>query len=56
MPRVQAWEKLNNPEYTGRLTMSDFYNLLIEAGYSDEVAQKAASKRGWDRLEAGVEM
>jgi hypothetical protein len=56
MPKVQAWERLNNPEYSGKLTMGEFYDLLLKAGYSEEVAQRAASKRGWDRLEAGVQM
>lgn len=56
MKKTQAWERLNNPEYSGRLTMSQLYDLLLEAGYSEEVAQDAANKRGWDRLEAGVQM
>lgn len=56
MPRVQAWERLNNPDYAGRLNMSEFYDLIIAAGYSEEVAQEAANKRGWDRLEKGMEM
>lgn len=56
MPKVMAWERLNNPEYCGKLTMNEFYDLLIAAGYSDDVAQNAACKRGWDRLEAGVKM
>lgn len=56
MPKVQAWENLNDPEYSGRLNMGEFYELLITAGYSEEAAQKAANKRGWERLEAGVQM
>ncbi len=56
MPKVQAWERLNDPGYCGRLTMGEFHALLLEAGYSEDVAQRAASKRGWDRLEAGVTM
>lgn len=56
MPRIQAWERLNDREYSGRLNMSQFYDLLIEAGYKPEVAQKAANKRGMDRLDAGLEM
>lgn len=54
MPKVQAWERLNNPEYAGRLSMGEFHSLLLAAGYSEEAAQRAACKRGWDRLEAGV--
>ena len=56
MPKVQAWERLNDPEYCGGLTMGQFYDLLIAAGYQEDVAQKAASQRGWERLSAGVEM
>ncbi len=56
MPKVQAWERLNDPEYSGRLTMGRFKALLLEAGYSEETAQKAANQRGWDRLCAGVMM
>lgn len=56
MPRVQAWEKLNDPEYSGRLTMGEFHALLLQAGYPEQAAQKAAAQRGWHRLEAGVMM
>lgn len=56
MDRVQAWELLNDPEYSGTLTMGQFKSLLLRAGYSEEVAQRAASQRGWDRLCAGVMM
>jgi hypothetical protein len=56
MPKVQAWERVNDPEYCGRLTMGELYDLMIRAGYSEEVAQEAAKKRGWDRLMAEVPM
>ncbi len=56
MPRVQAWERLNDPSYCGRLTMLEFHDLLLRAGYSEDAAQRAANKRGWDRLQAGVMM
>ncbi len=56
MSKVQAWERLNDPNYCGRLNMGEFHTLLLEAGYSEQVAQKAASQRGWDRLSAGVVM
>ena len=54
MLRVQAWERLNTPEYCGQLTMDQLYDLFIEAGYSEDVAQEAAKRRGWDRLDAQV--
>jgi hypothetical protein len=56
MPKVRAWERLSDPHYSGHLNMAQFYDLLLEAGYSEEVAQAAANKRGWDRLAAGVMM
>ena len=56
IPKVQAWEQLHDPEYAGGLNMEQFYDLLIRAGYSEEVAHEAAKKRGWDRLSAGVTM
>lgn len=52
--RVRAWEQVNDPEYCGRLSMAEFHELALLAGYSAEVAQKAANQRGWDRLCAGV--
>ena len=56
MSAVQAWEMLNDPDYSGRLTMDGLRRLLIRAGYSEEVAHKAALQRGWDRLSAGEVM
>lgn len=56
MKRVRAWERLHDPEYGGRLGMVEFYELLLEAGYTEGAAQRAANKRGWDRLQAGVMM
>lgn len=54
--RVQAWEQLHDTEYSGNLSMAAFYDLMIRAGYSEESAQKAANKRGYERLQAGVMM
>ena len=54
--KVRAWELLNDPAYCGQLKMGDFYDLMLRAGYSDEVAQDSARQRGWERLSAGVEM
>ena len=56
MSRVQAWEQLNDREYAGQMSMSDFYDLLLRAGYNEQTARKAANKRGWQRLQAGVKM
>ncbi len=54
MRKVQAWEQLSDHEYSGGLNHGQFYDLLIQAGYSKEVARQAANKRGWDRLSANV--
>ena len=56
MSKVQAWERLNDPEYCGKLTMGEFYALLLAAGYSEDTAQRAANRHGWNRLGAGVTM
>lgn len=56
MRRVRARERLADPDYGGRLTMGGVMDLMLEAGYSEEAAQRAASRRGWDRLCAGVPM
>lgn len=56
MKKVQAWELLHNPEYSGKLRMGEFYDLMLEAGYSARDAQTAANKRGWARLNAGLVM
>lgn len=54
MPKVQAWERLNDPEYSGRLKMEEYYELVLQAGYSAKLAQELARKRGWDRMAAGL--
>ena len=53
---VRAWERLHDPERSGSLNFGDFFDLAIAAGYSEEEAQKAANRRGWDRLSAGETM
>ena len=53
MRKVQARELIDDPDYSGRLSMDGFHRLLLQAGYGAEVARKAASQRGWDRLAAG---
>lgn len=56
MDRVKAWELLNDPTYSAQLNMDGFHRLMLRAGYSEEVSHKAALKRGWDRLNAGLVM
>lgn len=56
MVKVQAWEKLNDSSYCNSLNADSFYRLLIKAGYKEEVAQKGATERGWQRMLAGMEV
>lgn len=56
MQQVQAWELLNTPDYCGGLSMGDFHDLLVRAGYGADAAHKAAMQRGWERLSAGAVM
>ena len=56
MPIVQAREQLDDPSYAGQLTMGEFEALLLRAGYAEDVAHRAAMRRGWARLVVGVSM
>ena len=56
MPKVQAWERLQDHAYTRELSMEAFESLLLRAGYDPDVAHEAAMQRGWDRLNAGVSL
>lgn len=53
MEREKARELLDDVDYLARLTMEGFYQLLLRAGYSEEVAHEAAMERSWNRLSAG---
>ena len=53
MTRVKALELLEDPSYYLYLTMEGLYNLLIRAGYKEEIAHKVALEHGWKRLDAG---
>jgi hypothetical protein len=54
MMKVQAWERLQDPDYVAKLSMSEFESLLIKAGYTSGAAHKAAMEHGWERIRAGV--
>lgn len=56
IPQVRSWELLNTPEYVGRLTMTQYYDLLLDAGYTESTANKLAVKHGQNRLDAGLMM
>ena len=53
MRRVHAHEQLSDPALSSRLTIEGFYQLMRQAGYSDEVATDATNERSWNRLQAG---
>ena len=53
MLQTQAREKLEDADYTSRLTMDGFYRLLIKAGYPKDIAHEATKERSWNRLLAG---
>ena len=48
-----AWDRVHDRE-SGEYTSEEYYNLMIAAGYSEEIAQKAGSDRAEARLLAGV--
>ena len=54
IPKVQAWEHLNDPEYNRHLSMGELKELMLTTGYSEEEAQRVASQRGWERLTEGM--
>lgn len=56
LPKVRAWERLHDPERSGKLSFEQLFDLAIAAGYTEEQAQEAANQRGWERLAAGVTM
>ena len=56
MDRVKALELLEDTAHVVKLNMEGFFNLLLRAGYPNEVAQKAASEHGEARLSAGLKL
>lgn len=44
---------LEDPDYCGRLSAEGLYDLLLRAGWSEDMAQRAANERGMDRLAMG---
>ena len=53
MDTTQAWELLNDQEYVRRLSMVEFRDLLIRAGYEAKEVRRLSKQRGWERLSAG---
>lgn len=43
-----AWERLNGPE-AADLGAEAYLELCLAAGYSEEVAQRSATRRGFER-------
>ncbi len=56
VPKVRAWELLHDPQHVAHLNMTQYYDLMRAAGYTEEVAGRLASEHGWERLNAGVQM
>lgn len=50
MEKTMAWEVLNDPEQSSRLTALGVYEMMVLAGYPEEEAQRAMSERGMQRL------
>jgi hypothetical protein len=48
---VYAWEILRDPETGGSLSAEGVLEMYRAAGYSEEIAQKAASERAWQRMQ-----
>ena len=51
---AKAWEMLHDPNVGGKLNADQFLELCKEAGYSEEQAQKAATRRANQRLDQGL--
>jgi len=47
---AQAWEQVNDPDVGGEMRGEAFLDLLKRAGFSEDVAQTAASERAWQRM------
>ena len=56
MHSAQAWERLRDPHYSSKLDTVELYELMIQAGYSVEVAEEAAKERANARLDARMKM
>lgn len=52
---AKAWEMLHDPKVTGNLKTDSYMQLCRDAGYSEEVAQKAGTAWANKRLDAELE-
>lgn len=50
LPAAIAYENLHNPALSGGLDAEGVLELAKLAGYSEEAAQKAAKRRGEERM------
>jgi hypothetical protein len=50
LERANCWRMVNDPELGGKLNMEGIFDLMLAAGYTREEANRAASRRGWDRM------
>lgn len=51
LPAVRAHRLLHDPEMYSRMNAEGVYQACIDAGYSEEAAQKAGTKRAQERAE-----
>jgi len=51
---AKAWETLHNPEVSGNLTADGLYELMLAAGWSEQAAQKAGTRRAVERQREGL--
>ncbi len=50
MEKTRAWELLNDPNLYGKLTAVGVRDLMLQAGYSPDAAQRALNEHGMYRL------
>jgi len=56
MVRVQAWERLTDPRWSGGLDADGLYRLCLQAGIREDEANEIALQRANDRLNYGEVM
>ncbi len=48
--QARAWTWLHDPQASGHLNAEQILELCKDAGFSEEAAQKAATRRGYERM------
>lgn len=47
---AKSWEMLNDPKVSGSIDAEGYLELCKAAGMTEDEAQKAASRRAWERM------